>query len=261
MAKLKPRPWTAADYDRAALAYCRRLPLEHFMEAIPAATQRKITVESFDLLRTQRPDVQCFNELLIQYWHNGRIRRVVPDNFIRICDRPPATETSFNLELEPVGPLLTMEYVSPSNPRKDYRQNFVKYERELKVPYYLLFYPEWQDLRLHHLEGDSYRVLTPNARGRLELGELELEVALRDRWVRFWYRGHLLELPDELQRQREQERQRAEQERQRAEQERQRAEQERQQRAAAEAEVARLRALVAELQPGKKKPRRPRNGR
>jgi len=233
MAKLKPRPWTAADYDRAAAAYCRRLPLEHFMEAIPAARQREITVESFALLRHHCPDIQCFNELLIQYWFQGRIRRVVPDNFVRRCDRPPATESSFNLELETVGPLLTMEYVSPSNMRKDYKQNFIKYERELKVPYYLLFYPQWQDLRLHRLEGESYRVLSPNARGRMEVEELELETAILGNWVRFWHRGQLLELPGELQ----------------------------QQRAAAEAEVARLRALVAELETGKKKPRRSNNGK
>ena len=37
------------------------------MEATPQATRRKITLESFDLLHAHRPDVQLFNELLVQY--------------------------------------------------------------------------------------------------------------------------------------------------------------------------------------------------
>ncbi|MFN4261410.1 MAG: Uma2 family endonuclease [Gemmataceae bacterium] len=271
MAKLKSVSWTAFDYEEAAIEYCRQLPLEHFMEAIPAATQREITLASFAVIRQQRPDVQCFNELLIQYWFEGQLRRVVPDNFARLCDQPPTTEWSFNIELEPVGPLVVFEYVSPSNLRKDYRTNYYRYEQELRIPYYLLFYPERQDLRLHHLKKGGYQKQTSNARGRLEIPELELEVALLDRWVRYWFRGELVELPGVLHQQLEQERQRAEQERQRAEQERQRAEQERQRaeqerqraeqehqrRLDAEAENARLRALVEELQTSKK-PRRSR---
>ncbi|MFN4260651.1 MAG: Uma2 family endonuclease [Gemmataceae bacterium] len=287
MTKLTSSPWTAADYEQAAIEYCQGLPLEHFMEAIPAATQRTITLESFDLLSRYRPEVQCFNELLIQYWFGNDLRRVVPDNFARLCDQPLTTEWSFNMELEPVGPLLVLEYVSRSHPRKDYRTNYLRYEQELGVPYYLLFYPERQDLRLHHLVAGTYQRLAPNARGRLEIPELELEVALLDEWVRYWFRGELLELPGALQQKLEQERQRTEQERQRAEQERQRAEQERQRaeqerqraeqeqqraeqeqqraeqeqqrRLEVEAENARLRALVEELQAGTKKRRRRRD--
>lgn len=244
MAKLKPRPWTARDYERAAEAYLRRLPLEHFMEAVPAATQRKITLESFDLLQSRCPEVQCFNELLIQYWYKGRVRRVVPDNFVRKCERPPVAELSFNLDLEKVGPLLVMEYVSASNLRKDYKTNFVKYERELKVPYYLLFYPEQQDLRLYHLKERRYEPLTANGHGRLAIPDLELAAGLRDGWVRFWHKGELLALPADLQRQLDRERQRAEQEKQRADR--------------AEAEVTRLQALLDELQNGKRPPKRPR---
>jgi len=279
MAKLKPRPWTVQDYDRAAAAYLRRLPLEHFMEAIPAATQREITVASFAVLRRRCPKVQVFNELLIQYWDKGRLRRVVPDNMVRLCAQPPTAESSYNLDMEPVGPLLVLEYVSASNPRKDYRQNFVKYERELVVPYYLLFYPERQDLRVYRLAAGSYEQVPPNTRGRLEIPELELEVALLDGWVRYWHRGELLELPGQLEQQLEAERQRADQERQRADQERQRADQERQRadqaqtqfeeerqrretaerhHTAAETELAQLRAELARLRAAKSAPRRPR---
>src|SRR5262249_30499146 len=64
--KTKGTVWTAADYDRAALKYSRSLPLEHFMEALPQSTQREITLESLALLRARRPEVQVFNELLVQ---------------------------------------------------------------------------------------------------------------------------------------------------------------------------------------------------
>ena len=53
MTRLKAAAMTEADYDLAADEYCRSLPLEHFMEAIPQSTQRKITLESLDLLRVQ----------------------------------------------------------------------------------------------------------------------------------------------------------------------------------------------------------------
>jgi hypothetical protein len=62
----KPRSLLRLEYANAAEAYLRSLPLEHFMEAKPQATQRKITVESLALLHAQRPDVQYFNEMLVQ---------------------------------------------------------------------------------------------------------------------------------------------------------------------------------------------------
>ena len=55
------------EYEEAAEAYLRSLPLEHFMESTAQATQRKITLESLDLVQARRPDVQVFNELLVQY--------------------------------------------------------------------------------------------------------------------------------------------------------------------------------------------------
>ena len=47
----KPRSLLRLDYADAAEAYLRSLPPEHFMEATPQATQRKITLESLDLVR------------------------------------------------------------------------------------------------------------------------------------------------------------------------------------------------------------------
>src|SRR5262249_44214572 len=67
MSPAKPRALLEIAYEEAAQAYLRSLPPEHFMEATAQATQRKITLESLDVLRVHRPDVQVFNELLVQY--------------------------------------------------------------------------------------------------------------------------------------------------------------------------------------------------
>src|SRR5262245_45206637 len=69
MATPIPRPdvVTIRRYERAAAEYLRNLPLEHFMEATAQGTQRKITLESFDLITAARSDIHVFNELLVQY--------------------------------------------------------------------------------------------------------------------------------------------------------------------------------------------------
>src|SRR5579872_7001053 len=86
-------------YEEAAREYLRRLPLEHFMEATPQATQRKITLESLDLVQAQRPEVQVFNELLVQYPLRRRKKpgQVVPDNMIVLHPEPIKAEGSYNL--------------------------------------------------------------------------------------------------------------------------------------------------------------------
>ena len=213
-------------YEMSEQRYLRSLPPEHFMEATPQATQRKITLESFDLIRVSRPDIQCFNELLVQYplQDADQPRQVVPDNMIVVHPTPIRAEGSFNLPLQPVGPFLVLEYVSKRSVRKDYDANMLKYEHHLKVPYYLVFYPDADELSVFKMTAGKYASVPPNAAGRLAIPELELEAALHDGWVRFWFRGELLPLPGELLKQRDAAEQRA---------------------AAAEAEVARLREELA----------------
>jgi Putative restriction endonuclease len=259
MSIVKGDAWTNADYERAAEEYRRTLPLEHFIESEGQATQREITLASLALVKARRTDVQVFNERLVQYFFDGELQRVVPDNMVRLCDQPPLSKGSFNPEKEPVGALLVLEYVSPKSEGKDYEESFSKYERELKVPYCLMYYPEREDLKVWRHNDQEYELIPANAQGRFAIAALELEVGLVDGWVRYWFQGELLPLPAELlhraeqadrraeeaNRRAEQERQRAEQERQRAEQERQRAEQERQRAEAAEMELARLREILA----------------
>jgi Uma2 family endonuclease len=257
VSKLKTGQMTAEDYERAAWEYYRSLPLEHFMEATPQATQRKIALESLDLLQARCPGMQTFNELLIQYVHEGELCRVVPDNFVVLTDDPFRDRSSFNMELEPARPFWVLEWVSTSSEGKDYEDSFRKYEHELQVLYCLMFHPEDQDLRFYRHTGDRYLKLKPHAQGRYVIEELELQIGLLDGWVRFWHHGELLELPAELERRLQEERRRADRERQhadeeeqRAEQEKQRADQERLGRLAAEAEVAKLRALLGQSAAG-----------
>jgi Uma2 family endonuclease len=207
-------------YAEYAREYCRSLPLEHFMEATAQGRQREITLESLALVHARRPEVQVFNELLIQYPRRGQKRpgQVVPDNMVVLHDEPIRAEGSYDTPLQPVGPTWVLEYVSKTNKRKDYEDSFSKYERDLKVPYCLMFYPDGQELTLFHRGPRKYRTVRPNEHRRLAVTDLEVEVALLDGWVRFWYKGELLPLPGDLQCELDEARHREAQERRRAEQ-------------------------------------------
>jgi Uma2 family endonuclease len=203
MATELPRALVEIKYYQAAQDYLRKLPLEHFMEATPQATQRKITLESLDLVAARRPDFHLFNELLVQYPVARRKRpgQVVPDNMVVLYDGPIKAEGSYDVPLQPASPFWMLEYVSKSSKRKDYEDNREHYEKQLQAPYYLVFYPEAQELSLFHHTGERYVSVLPNAQGRLAIPELELEMALLGGWVRFWFRGQLLPLPADLQHQ------------------------------------------------------------
>ena len=99
-----------------------------------------------------------------------------------------------------------LEYVFKFNKRKDYEDNFDSYERALKVPYYLLFYPDVQDLTLYRHTGRKYLSVKPNGNGRYALPEQKIEVVLVNGWVRYWHLGKMLPLPGEMQQELEKER-------------------------------------------------------
>jgi Uma2 family endonuclease len=202
MSTEKPRPLVRLEYDRAAEAYLHSLPEEHFMEAVPQAKQREITVESLALVKAQRSDVHYFNELVVQYrlGREEEIRHVVPDNMVVRHPEPIQAVGTYVLALQPARPFWVLEYVSKNSRHKDYEDSFPKYECELKVPYYLLFYPDEQEPILFRHTGRRYRSVTANEAGRYPIPELDLELGLLDGWVRFWFRGELLPLPADLQR-------------------------------------------------------------
>jgi Uma2 family endonuclease len=276
----KPRTLLRLRFAEAAREYAHSLTLEDYMEGETQARQRAIFLGSLPLVGARRPDVHIYNELLLQTLRkDGRVVQVVPDNMVVIHPGPITAGGSYDVDLQPARPFWVLEYVSPHDKRKDYEGSFDKYERDLKVPYYLLFNPEIRELTLFRHNRKRFVSVKPNAAGRLAIPELEMEVALLDDWVRFWYQGELLPLPPDLQREldkarrqaaeatrradqeaqrADQEAQRADHEAQRADQEAQRAneatrraeevahqaEQERQSRLATEQELAQLRAQL-----------------
>jgi Uma2 family endonuclease len=170
------------------------------MEAFAQGKQREITLESFALVNAARTEVQCFNELLVMYARPKRkkLEKVVPDNLVVLHPEPIRVRGSFRIEFQPCRPFLVLEYVSKYSKRKDYDDNHRRYERELRVPYYVLFYPDNEELTVFRMGSDRYAAVIPVGSGRLPIPELELEVALLDGWVRFWFRGELLPLPADL---------------------------------------------------------------
>jgi hypothetical protein len=203
-----------------------------------------------DLVHVRRPDIQTFNELLVQYRvkTKKKIQQVVPDNMVVVHAVPIKADGSFNVPVQPVGPFWMLEYVSKSNKRKDYEDNIRKYETDLKVPYYLVFHPDEQELLLFRRSRAKYVSVKPNEHGRDAIPKLEIEVAILDGWVRFWFRGELLPLPADLQRQLDETKRRADDEARRADAEARRAD-EAERRAAEESRRATaLEQRLAEMQ-------------
>jgi len=251
-----PRGILEAKYFQEAQAYLRSLPPEHFMEARKQATQRKIFVECLDLVHEADLRVQAFNEMLVQY-HRPKHKKpgqVAPDNMVVMHSEVIDAETSYDVPLQPVPPFWVLEYVSKSSKRKDYEISMAKYEHELKMPYYLVFYPDTQDMTLYHHDGERYHSVKPNEHDRVEIPELKMEMGLLDGWVRFWFRGEMLPLPADLQRELNQMRvqlekteQRANAAEQRANKAEQQAAGDRQARLDLEQQLAQLKVRLAQL--------------
>ena len=219
-----------AEYEKAAKDAQRNQTMEDIMEATPQATQRKITLASLDLVHAHRPDFQVFNELMVQYLlpNSEEKQRVVPDNMVVLHSKDLGPLLSFDVPLLSLVPFWVMEYVSKSSGPKDETVSFRKYELELKVPYYLITYPEHDELTLFRLNKrrKRYDTVLPNAEGRSALPEVDIEVGLLDGWARFWHKGRMLPLPAELDQELSEVRLELDLERQRADGEKRRADSE-----------------------------------
>jgi hypothetical protein len=192
--------FTQAEYEAAALATLASQTLEDLMEATPQAQQREIIMGSLAVVQVYLPDVQYYSELLLQYPKDGAIRWVVPDNMVSRSAEPWRARSSYRVEHDPPI-LMALEYVSPSSGQKDYGESFRKYERDLRIPYCLLYDTTDRTLEVYHHDGTRYVRLEPNVQGRVAVPELEIEVGLLDGWTRVWFRGQLVPVPAELQRQ------------------------------------------------------------
>jgi Uma2 family endonuclease len=171
-------------------------------------------------------------------------------------------------------PDLIIELISPSTEMEDRTTKKAIYEETFHTHEYLLHDPATHQTEGWRLGPDGrYQPIVPDARGWLWSESLGLwignwegsygEVAEPAIWPRFYTPdGELLALESEVERQRaaaqlqqaEAARQQAEAARQQAEAARQQAEAEHQRAIAAEEELARLKALVAELQGDRARP-------
>jgi len=201
------RAWTREDYERDAREYYLSLTLEDFMEATPQSTQREITLASLNGLKASLGDIGYFNELLVQSRHLDELEKIVPDNMIVLGDPGLHKRKSYMVEFEQCPVYVVLEYVS-DDPDKDYEKNFQRYQSIFKIPYYLIFDPDQQSLLLYRLRDGRYMPVEPDAKGRIPIQRLELEIGLLDGWVRFWFRGELIpvtaELRDQMNKMREQ---------------------------------------------------------
>jgi Uma2 family endonuclease len=202
-------------------------------------------------------DLNLYYDLVHPLWYKR------PDWFL-VLGRSRAQQQQ-NLRLsyviwqEGIAPFLVVELLSPGTEAEDLGQTlravdrpptkWQVYEQILRVPYYVIFDRDQQQLRVFQLVGMRYQEITlPEP--RFWFADLELGLGVwsgvyqstEGLWLR-WYeaQGSWLPLPEERA---EQEYQRAEQERQRAERQSQRAEQERQR---AEQQSQRAEKLAARL--------------
>ncbi len=136
-------------------------------------------------------------------------------------------------------PCFALEVTSRSTRSEDLGPKMSKYRDDLKVAEYFLFdlRGEWirERLRGFRLVGEVYQPIVANAAGRLESGELGLELGVRGEHLRFFRSGAEEPLPTD--------RECAQQERERAQRAEARAER-------AEQELARLREELKRLRGG-----------
>src|SRR5262249_8857135 len=125
-------------------------------------------------------------------------RQVVPDNMVVVHPERIKASGSYDLPFQPVRPFWALDYLSKHTKRKDYDDNRRRYEHELKVPYYLLFDTDEQELMFFRRGARKYVLVKPNEQGRYTIPQLEMEIGLQDGWVRYWYKGERLSRPAEL---------------------------------------------------------------
>jgi Putative restriction endonuclease len=126
------------------------------------------------------------------------ILRLLRENIMVLSSKPIMAYSSFTSPSEPSEPICVLEFASQSGKRKDYDDIFDKCEIK-KVPYYLIFHAEQQELTKYRHDGDKYISTKPIKHGSFAIPELNLEVGLLGGELRFWYEGRLLPLPIGLQ--------------------------------------------------------------
>ncbi len=213
-------------------------------------------VQALDDLYVDRLDAYVAADNFLYYVEGDPRACVSPDVYL-VLGAPRGERRVYKLwEEGGRTPTLVIELTSESTRAHDLGRKKAIYERELHVPYYILFDPlsEWirGGVLAFALEGGRYRELAPDPRTqRMALPALDLELAPRGGSLRLFRRGAAEPIPtrreliEAAHERAEAEHERAEAEHERAEAEHERAEAER---ARADEVERELRALRAELE-------------
>lgn len=195
-----PDPELVRLYEESAREYYRSLPPEDTIDPTNQATMRQSTIMSFAMIEATRPDLQCFNELLVRYPRPGSDTpgRVVPNNLVVVHPGPLELDDAFDVAEQPARPFLAIDYITEYRNPAAYEHNFDRYQSELRVPYYLRVYPDEKRFDLFRLTDGSYAAVSANEHGRYPVPEIELEIGFHDEWLRYWFRGELVPTPAEL---------------------------------------------------------------
>ncbi len=187
-----------------------------------------VTIQGgLDALFLDDPNVFVAGDLLWYPVEGQPTIRRAPDALV-VFGRPKGYRGSYRQWVEDgIAPQVVFEVLSPGNTVKELFDKFEFYD-QYGVEEYYLYDPDQNDLSGWHRQDNRLRVIetidgyvSPRLGVRFDLSGDELQIIRPD--------GRAFVSYTELDKQFEQERQRAEQERQRAEQERQRAQQEHQQ--------------------------------
>lgn len=200
--------------------------------------------ENLELLFANDPNVFVAGDLLWYSVEGNNDLRQAPDVMV-VFGRPKGYLVSYQQWLEDnIPPQVVFEIWSPGNRPSKMAKKFEFYER-YGVEEYYLYKPDIVDLTGWQRRNSRLELIdqmagwvSPRLGVRFELSESELQIYRPD--------GERFLTYLELDRQRQQERQRAQQAEQRAEQAEQQAEQERQRAEQAEAQLQALRAFLQE---------------
>jgi Uma2 family endonuclease len=203
------------------------------METPRHREQMEVLIHSLQAHWSERRNYYVGGNMFLHYDPQSRRKFRGPDFFL-VLDVEGRERKSWVVWQEGMRfPDVIIELLSDSTREIDKGEKKTLYERVFRTAEYYLYDPFSQEFIGYHLHGAHYKVVEPDAQGKIFSPVTGLCLVVRDTWLRWMTaEGKLLPTPMELmeqeRQQAEQERQHAEQERQRAEQERQRAEQERQ---------------------------------
>ena len=182
---------TFEDYEREARDCIKNLPAGYPVSHPKQAKQREITNAAFALMRVVHKDFHYFSRLRVNYSRGDELRRIAPDNIISFGFASHTSGGNCAIGGNRCSLLAAFTYDCFSPPEES-RQDFCVFEKELAVPYYVLFYPLHQSLRLYIHNGKNYDLASPNKKLKYEIPELNIELALHNGWLRIWFNNELL---------------------------------------------------------------------